>query len=83
MIEQAEKILRQYGVPECRVRLHAGGLARIEVPIGEVSRMTEPEVRQQLTTEFRRLGFEYITLDLEGFRSGSLNALHQLQLKTP
>ncbi|HUY31519.1 MAG TPA: ATP-dependent sacrificial sulfur transferase LarE [Pirellulales bacterium] len=73
MIDRAEKFLRGMGLRELRVRYHKGDLARIEVPPGELSRMAEPAVRQALAEHLRSLGFKYITLDLEGFRSGSLN----------
>lgn len=75
MIDQAETWLRQQGLATCRVRYHRGELARIEVPANELSRLAAPEVRAALTGFFRDLGFKFITLDLEGFRSGSLNTL--------
>lgn len=73
MIDRAEQYLRQAGFRELRVRYHAGDMARIEVPLAELPRLAEPELRESLVTHLRRLGFNYITLDLEGFRSGSLN----------
>lgn len=81
MVEAAELFLRGLGYRECRVRLHEGGLARIEVPIAELSRLADPEVRDALARRFRELGFAFITLDLEGFRSGSLNTLVSLENK--
>jgi uncharacterized protein len=80
-IEAAERLLRELGVRECRVRLHEGELARIEVPVAEVARLTSPAVRELLAGRFRELGFRYVTLDLEGFRSGSLNELVSLETK--
>jgi pyridinium-3,5-biscarboxylic acid mononucleotide sulfurtransferase len=80
-VEAAERYLKSLGLADCRVRLHEGELARIEVPVGEVAKLAVPEVRNRLTETFRRLGFQYITLDLEGFRSGSLNDLVDLNLK--
>ena len=62
-----------------RVRYHHGDLARIEVPIAELPRLCDAEFRRELTTELRRLGFKFVTLDLEGFRSGSLNQLVQIE----
>ena len=81
-VENAEAFLRSLGLRECRVRYHEGDLARIEVPILEVTKMAEEPVRTDLAREFRRLGFKFVTLDLEGFRSGSLNELVPLELKT-
>jgi uncharacterized protein len=80
-IEAAEVYLRSLGLRDCRVRLHEGELARIEVPLAEVARLAEPAVRDELARRFRELGFLYVTLDLEGFRSGSLNNLVSLEKK--
>ena len=57
---------------QMRVRVH-GNLARIEVPSGEIPRFAEPSFRQTITARFQDLGFSYVTLDLLGFRSGSMN----------
>jgi uncharacterized protein len=73
MIDRAEQLLRDLGLRELRVRYHKGDLARIEVPAGDLVRLAEPGVRQALVEQFRALGFQFVTLDLEGFRSGSLN----------
>lgn len=81
MIEAAELYLRELGYRECRVRLHEGGLARIEVPAGGLARLAEPSARVELTKRFKELGFQFVTLDLEGFRSGSLNTLVSLESK--
>ena len=80
-VEEAEIFLRSLGYRECRVRLHQDELARIEVPVAELSRLAEPKVREELVRRFKELGFKYISLDLEGFRSGSLNALVSLESK--
>lgn len=80
-VEAAEAYLRALGYRECRVRLHEGELARIEVPAGEAARLLEPVTHAELTRRFRELGFQFITLDLEGFRSGSLNTLVSLESK--
>jgi uncharacterized protein len=63
------------------VRLHEGELARIEVPATELARLADPIVREGLVRKLKELGFQYVTLDLEGFRSGSLNALVGLEMK--
>ncbi|MDW7994836.1 MAG: ATP-dependent sacrificial sulfur transferase LarE [Gemmatales bacterium] len=83
-IEAAENWLRDHlGLRDCRVRLHPGELARIEVPLEDLPRLTEPDVRQALVSFFRQHGFQFITLDLEGLRSGSLNVLVPLQWRQP
>jgi uncharacterized protein len=80
-IEEAEKYLHDLGYRECRVRLHADELARIEVPLGELHRLLEPAVHRELVRRLLELGFRYVTLDLEGFRPGSLNQLVSLELQ--
>ncbi len=74
-VEAAERFLHELGLRECRVRLHEGDLARIEVPLGEVARLAEAAVREGIVLRLRELGFRFVTLDLEGFRSGNLNQL--------
>ena len=75
-IDAAEQFLSQlFGTRELRVRLESGELARIEVPLHLLPRLIDEQTRQNLVAEFRRLGFQFITLDLEGFRSGSLNTV--------
>jgi uncharacterized protein len=80
-VEAAEAYLHELGLRECRVRLHESELARIEVPAVELARMAEPAVRDGLTRRLKELGFQFVTLDLEGFRSGSLNTLVSLETK--
>ncbi len=75
MIDAAEGWLRRQGLKLLRVRYHKGDLARIEIPIDELPRLADPVVRAALIPAFRELGFKFVTLDLEGFRSGSLNTL--------
>jgi pyridinium-3,5-biscarboxylic acid mononucleotide sulfurtransferase len=75
MIDQAEQWLRQRGLHVLRVRYHKGDLARIEVPLVDLQRVVELEFRGELIPAFRALGFKFVTLDLEGFRSGSLNSV--------
>jgi uncharacterized protein len=72
MIERAEELLRSLGFREMRVRHHED-LARVEVPTSELARLIEPGVREKLVEGLKRLGYRYVTVDLEGFRSGSLN----------
>jgi uncharacterized protein len=80
-VEAAELYLRGLGLRECRVRLHENELARIEVPAAEIARLADPAVRSPLAARLRELGFKFVTLDLEGFRTGSMNELVPLELK--
>jgi uncharacterized protein len=79
LIDQAEHWLRERGFRLLRVRYHKGDLARVEVPVEELPRLAVPELRDAMVRAFRALGFKYVTLDLEGFRSGSLNAVIPLE----
>lgn len=72
MIERAETVLRELGFRECRVR-HHDKLARIEVPAHEIERLASEELRARIDAAFREIGYQYITVDLRGFRSGSMN----------
>jgi uncharacterized protein len=81
-VEQAEVFLRSLGLRECRVRYHEGDLARVEVPLDAIPRLAAEPVRGELVRRLSELGFRYVTLDLLGFRSGSLNDLVPLELKT-
>ncbi len=81
MIEQGEAYLRkQLGLTDCRVR-HHGVLARIEVPADAIERLASADVRTALDAHFRSIGYQYVALDLRGFRSGALNEV--IQIKTP
>jgi uncharacterized protein len=80
-VEAAEAYLHELGLRECRVRLHEGDLARLEVPLEALPQLVEPAVREGLARRLRELGFRFVTLDLEGFRSGSLNTLVSLENK--
>jgi uncharacterized protein len=72
MVERGEELLRSLGFRDLRLR-HHGDVARIEVPLAECARVLDPAIRTQLVDGLKALGYRYITLDLEGFRSGSLN----------
>lgn len=74
-IDAAELMLRELGFEAVRVRYHHDDLARLEVGVDELPRLCEPERRRQITTRLREFGFRYVTLDLEGFRSGSFQQL--------
>ncbi|MHC5136797.1 MAG: ATP-dependent sacrificial sulfur transferase LarE, partial [Planctomycetota bacterium] len=73
-VERAEDILRSLGFVEFRVR-HHGNIARIEVPSGDIEKITSEGIRGKITKSIKALGFQYISLDLEGFRTGSLNEI--------
>ena len=72
-VERAEALLRSLGIAELRVRDH-GDLARVEVPVDALPALVQGDARERLVRGLRDLGFAYVTLDLEGFRSGSMNA---------
>jgi pyridinium-3,5-biscarboxylic acid mononucleotide sulfurtransferase len=80
-VEAAEEYLHALGYRECRVRLHEGELARVEVPADDLQRLLDPEVQAGLVRRLKELGFRYVTLDLEGFRSGNLNSMVSLEFK--
>jgi uncharacterized protein len=71
-VAAGERLLRELGFRECRLRFHEQ-VARIEVPVAELPRLVEPAIRARVTAGLRALGFLYVTVDLDGFRSGSLN----------
>ena len=72
MVDRAEQLLLDLGFHQVRVRIH-GMMARIELHPSEFTRLLDTEVRAKITAEFRALGFRYITMDLEGYRTGSMN----------
>jgi len=71
-VDKAEACLRQLGLQEVRVR-HHGSIARIEVNPSAFAFLIGDDVRQTLVKRFQELGFTYVALDLQGFRSGSMN----------
>ncbi len=71
-VEEAERFLRSLGFEQLRVR-HHGDIARIEVPSGMIEKVAALPLREQVAAKLKALGFNYITLDLKGFRSGSMN----------
>lgn len=72
-VEAGETILRELGFRQFRVRAH-GDLARIEIAPEELQRALSPQMAQEFAARFKAIGFSYVTLDLEGYRQGSLNA---------
>ncbi|HOS95280.1 MAG TPA: ATP-dependent sacrificial sulfur transferase LarE [Armatimonadota bacterium] len=72
-VEAAEDLLRSMGFRQIRVRHHSGGLARIEVDPEEIHRFADPGLRQEVVASFRGIGYTYVSLDLQGYRTGSMN----------
>ena len=84
MIEQAENVLRDLGFYDVRVRHHElkqGCLARIEVGSGEMAQILSNEGPAQLAAALREIGYAHVTLDLQGYRRGSLNEIQASGLK--
>jgi uncharacterized protein len=77
MIEQAEDVLRRLGFRICRVR-HHDTLARLEIDRSEMARALDPEVNATLVRELKAIGYKYVSLDLQGYRLGSLNEVLRL-----
>jgi uncharacterized protein len=75
MIEQAEAVLREHGLRVCRVRHHgdADPIARLEIGRDEMARVFEPDVAEAIDRALRALGYRHVTVDLRGYRLGSLN----------
>ena len=75
MIDRAERFLRERGFQPLRVRYHKGDVARIEVSTEELPKFADAEFRREVIEHLKSVGFKYVSLDLEGFRSGSLNVV--------
>jgi uncharacterized protein len=78
VVEQGEDALRALGFHQFRVR-HHGEIVRIEIASDELGRALDPAMAAEFARVFKALGFKFVTLDLEGFRSGSMNALLPVQ----
>jgi uncharacterized protein len=72
-VDAVEEFLRAHGIAQVRAR-HHGNVVRIEVPVPEIGKIAAPGLREMLVAEAKRAGFTYVALDLEGYRTGSLNA---------
>jgi len=81
-IEQAEEALKALGFVGLRVRHHEQ-VARIELPADQMQHMLDPNVRQKVAQAVKQAGFLYVSLDLEGFRSGSANVALTVGMLTP
>ena len=72
MVDKAEQLLLDLGFRQVRVRIH-GTMARIEILPEEFSKLISEEIREQITTSFKSFGFTYVSMDLIGYRTGSMN----------
>ena len=79
-VEKAESGLRALGFRQLRVR-HHGDVARIEVPKADIARLVDEETSRQVIARMKEAGFNYVTIDLEGFRSGSMNEVLKSERK--
>lgn len=76
MVDRAEMVLKAHGFRQVRVR-HHGEIARIEVAPEEMARFFEGGVHQEVAEQLKAIGYQYVTLDLQGYRTGSLNEVLQ------
>lgn len=72
MVERAEQFLIESGFKQMRVRIH-GTLARIEIPVADFDCIMQTDVRSQIVLRLKEYGFDYVTFDLQGYRTGSMN----------
>ena len=75
MIGAAEAFLREHGFQPLRVRYHKGDVARIEVSPDALPRLLDSDFREEVIEKLKSLGFKFVSVDLEGFRSGSMNKM--------
>ncbi len=80
-VDTAETLLRDLGFRYFRVRFHDERTARIEVGKQEIARLMEDETREQIVGKMKQLGFTYVTLDLQGYRTGSMNEVLSVEVK--
>ncbi len=79
-VDRAEKFLRKLGIGQLRVR-HHDRIARIEVLKEDIPKLLEEKLRKQVLSFFKKLGYSYVTVDLEGYRSGSMNPVRKRSSK--
>jgi uncharacterized protein len=72
MIDRGEEIMRALGFSQSRVR-HHGDIARIEIAREDLSRALTVEMFERFSREFKRIGFRFVAVDVDGYRSGALN----------
>jgi len=75
MIGGAERFLREHGFQPLRVRYHKGDVARLEISPDALPRLLAADFRDEVVAKLKSLGFKFVSVDLEGFRSGSMNAM--------
>ncbi|MDI6827663.1 MAG: ATP-dependent sacrificial sulfur transferase LarE [Armatimonadota bacterium] len=80
-VEKAEAVLRNLGFRQVRVR-HHGTVARIEIEMPEIPNLLDPKIRPKVVDELKKVGYLYVTLDLEGYRTGSMNEVLNTEAKT-
>lgn len=80
MVEEAEDYLCKLGIKQIRVRHHVcaersrrNSIARIEVSLKDIMPLTSPNIRKKIVKKFKEIGYHYVTLDLQGYRTGSMN----------
>jgi uncharacterized protein len=78
MIEQAEDVLHSLGFRHCRVR-HHGDVARLELSADNMARVLDGDVREAIVRDLKSIGYRYVSLDLQGYRTGSLNEVLPLR----
>ena len=71
-VANAEKFIRDLGFSGIRVRVH-GDIARIEAAPDDIALLTYERTRKEISAELKRLGFKYVTIDIDGYRTGSMN----------
>jgi uncharacterized protein len=71
-IERAEEVLRSLGFRQCRVR-HHDDVARLEIARDEMARALDPETAATIVRDLKAIGYKFVSLDLQGYRTGSLN----------
>ena len=72
MVDKAEQLLIDLGFRQVRVRIH-GNMARIEILPEEFAKLITDDIRDKITSSFKSFGFAYVTMDLTGYRTGSMN----------
>ena len=72
MVDSAEELLRSKGFKQFRVRIH-NDIARIEILPQEFEKIMQQEIREEIVIKFKEYGFQYVSLDLQGYRTGSMN----------
>ena len=73
MVGKAEQLLLDLGFRQMRVRMHGNDMARIEVLPEDIEKAVRPEIRERIVTKLKEFGFTYISLDLQGYRTGAMN----------